>query len=233
MATAQTRWQTESIQQGQTLYAEYCVDCHASDGRGILDYPDLTVESVRSSGHAALYAIIARGLPNTDMAAWGIEAGGSLQVWQINALVMMLQVGDWTETSRLVQARLTVTPQLPTPQTAAPLPAAIIPTPEPLPSTLTPTPEPQVVEQNSRIDAFYNGGCVGCHIIANVPGATGRTGPDLSKPAKPGLTLKAYLPQHLVSMGYVIGTAPNITRQISPAELDQIVEHLSEPVKVE
>lgn len=104
MDAAQTRLLTESVEQGEMIYAENCVVCHGADGQGIGTYPGLSHEGVRAMDYETLFKTIERGRYGTAMAAWGVNEGGVLNNQQLDQLIAMLQNGDWTQTARAVDA---------------------------------------------------------------------------------------------------------------------------------
>ena len=69
MTEAEAELLTESIEQGQVVYAENCVVCHGADGQGISAYPGLANEGVRSIDYDDIFKVIERGRYNTAMAA--------------------------------------------------------------------------------------------------------------------------------------------------------------------
>ncbi|NJN98087.1 MAG: c-type cytochrome [Anaerolineales bacterium] len=104
MDAAQARLLTESVEQGEMIYAENCVVCHGADGQGIGTYPGLSHEGVRAMDYETLFKTIERGRYGTAMAAWGVNEGGVLNSQQLDQLIAMLQNGDWTQTARAVDA---------------------------------------------------------------------------------------------------------------------------------
>lgn len=94
---------TESIEQGQVVYAENCVVCHGADGQGISAYPGLANEGVRTMDYDDIFKVIERGRYNTAMAAWGVKEGGVLNDMQLDQLIAMIQHGDWTDTAQTVE----------------------------------------------------------------------------------------------------------------------------------
>lgn len=104
MTTTQARLLTESIGQGQLIYAQNCVVCHGANGQGIGSYPGLDNEGVRAMDYDTLFKTVERGRYGTAMAAWGVKEGGVLNNQQIEQVIAMLQNGDWTATARTVDA---------------------------------------------------------------------------------------------------------------------------------
>ena len=109
MAGAEAELLTESIKQGQIVYAENCVVCHGADGQGISAYPGLANEGVSTMAYDDIFKVIERGRYNTAMAAWSVKEGGVLNDMQLDQLIAMIQQGDWADTAHTV-ARLGLAP---------------------------------------------------------------------------------------------------------------------------
>jgi cbb3-type cytochrome c oxidase subunit III len=89
------KYHTESITSAANLYAQSCVVCHGAAGEGIGDNPPLSTQAVQTMSYTDLTKTIARGRPNTTMAAWAVEEGGVLSNAQVNDLVILIQAGKW------------------------------------------------------------------------------------------------------------------------------------------
>lgn len=76
----------ESLAQGVTLYAQYCVACHGADGLGTSLAPALNDPSVRAMSAEELLRIIESGVSGTLMPAWS----GALTPQQIEPLVDLI-----------------------------------------------------------------------------------------------------------------------------------------------
>ena len=76
----------DAITDFATLYANNCAGCHGGDGRhGVAQtLNDATFLSL--IGESRLREVIARGVPATPMAPFGVDAGGSLTAEQIGAI---------------------------------------------------------------------------------------------------------------------------------------------------
>lgn len=92
---------------------------------------------------------------------------------------------------------------------------------------------------------FVKAGCIGCHTIPGVPGATGLVGPDLSQigadaaTRKPGTDAAAYIRESIVDPEAFIAPQcpngpcpsgvmlPNFAARLAPAEIDLMVTYLS------
>ncbi len=87
----------EIIAAGQKLFSTACAQCHGPSGQGTPMAPALNAQSFLSAtGDQAIKAIIANGVPNTRMPAWG----GRLSDAQLNALVSFLR--SWEATAPAV-----------------------------------------------------------------------------------------------------------------------------------
>ena len=83
---------TESlIAQGRELYSVNCAACHGGDGEGGIG-PALNSEQFLTSAEdAQITALIAVGVPGSQMAAYAIDYGGPLTSEQIQALTTYLR----------------------------------------------------------------------------------------------------------------------------------------------
>lgn len=89
----------EVIAAGERLYNIACSTCHGSDGQGTRMAPALNVQSfLTETNDQAIKAIIAQGVPNTRMPAWG----GRLTDADLNSLVSYLRA--WEATAPAVAA---------------------------------------------------------------------------------------------------------------------------------
>jgi mono/diheme cytochrome c family protein len=100
------------IAEGQIVYAENCAVCHNAAGQGLGSNPALNTAGVQQMDRTTLYKTIARGRYNTAMPAWSTEDGGPLNDAAINAVVALLQHGDWQQT-QIVVADLGLAPRAP------------------------------------------------------------------------------------------------------------------------
>ncbi len=76
------------IADGQVLFNVACKSCHGLDGYGTRMAPALNNQAFLSeTPDAAIYQIIANGVPETMMPAWG----GRLDEARINSLVAFLR----------------------------------------------------------------------------------------------------------------------------------------------
>lgn len=88
-------FQTDAVVTATDLYAENCAVCHGASGEGIGTNPALNTDAIRAMSETDLFKTIARGRTNTLMAAWAVDEGGVLSNAQIEALITLLQQGNW------------------------------------------------------------------------------------------------------------------------------------------
>ena len=100
------------IAEGQIVYAENCAVCHNAAGQGLGANPALNTAGVQQMDYDTLYKTIARGRYNTAMPAWSTEDGGPLNAAALNAVVALLQHGDWQQT-QITVADLGLAPRAP------------------------------------------------------------------------------------------------------------------------
>lgn len=182
----------KSIERGISQYITLCYSCHGEQGQGAvvpgsnpervappLNRPDLrpTDPDARKKTYDFVYKTIQRGRPNTPMPAWGNTDGGSLFAEQINDLTLMVINGDrvvpfegrragvWEHIQRVitdeVEQGIAKMPQQPQVEN------------QPFYQALTPA-------QQSGVRTILQRACGGCHVIPNIPGASGTVGPSLA-----------------------------------------------------
>jgi mono/diheme cytochrome c family protein len=100
------------IADGQIVYAENCAVCHNAAGEGIASNPALNTVGLQQMDYDTLYKTIARGRYNTAMPAWSVTDGGPLNDTAIEAVIALIQHGDWQQT-QLVVADLGLAPRVP------------------------------------------------------------------------------------------------------------------------
>lgn len=181
-----------SIDRGITQFATLCFTCHGEKGQGAvvpdsnpirlappLNRPDLrpTDSDQRKKMYDFIYKTIQRGRPGTPMPAWGQTDGGALFDEQINELTLMIMNGDrvvdyeghkdtaWNQVERLVKEHVA--------QGLAKMPQQ--PQVEQLPFY-----QQLTDEQKTGVRVILQRGCGSCHTIPNIPGASGKIGPDLA-----------------------------------------------------
>ncbi|HEY0582439.1 MAG TPA: c-type cytochrome [Chloroflexota bacterium] len=187
-----------SIGRGITNFTALCFPCHGEKGQGAvvpdsspmrlappLNRPDLrpTDADTRSKMYDFVFKTIQRGRPGTPMPAWGQTDGGTLLDEQINELALMILNGDrpvkyegkvstpWDHTSDVVNEHVH--------QGLVQLPKQ--PEVEQLPFYQALDPQAQ---QGVRV--ILQRGCGSCHVIPNIPGASGTIGPNLGGPTPIG-----------------------------------------------
>jgi mono/diheme cytochrome c family protein len=187
-----------SIGRGVTTFSSLCFSCHGEKGQGAvvpdvepmrlappLNRPDLrpTDPDTRAKRYEFVFKTIQRGRPNTPMPSWGQVDGGTLLDEHINELTLMILNGDkpmmyegklatpWEHTADVVNEHVK--------QGLVQLPRQ--PEVEQLPFYQTLTPQEQ-----QGVKVVLQFGCGSCHTIPNIPGATGKIGPDLGGPVPIG-----------------------------------------------
>jgi mono/diheme cytochrome c family protein len=102
---AQLELLSNRIAEGRPVYVENCALCHgaAGEGIGIGANPPLATEGVAGMDYASLFKAIARGRYGTAMPAWSVAEGGPLDDAALEALVLLLQHGDWAGTYLLAE----------------------------------------------------------------------------------------------------------------------------------
>ncbi len=109
---AQSALLARQVSDGQVYYAENCAVCHGAAGEGLGANPPLDSAGLRDMDYATLYKVIARGRYETAMPAWSLTDGGPLNDAQIEALIALIQHGDWAVTQMIV-ADLGLAPRVP------------------------------------------------------------------------------------------------------------------------
>jgi cbb3-type cytochrome c oxidase subunit III len=82
-----------AIREGIGVYIENCIVCHGASGEGLAAYAPLTTAAAMDA--TELTRVIERGRFATQMAAFGIDEGGNLGGAQVEALVALIQHGNW------------------------------------------------------------------------------------------------------------------------------------------
>ncbi|MDQ3811243.1 MAG: c-type cytochrome [Chloroflexota bacterium] len=181
-----------SIGRGVNNFATLCYSCHGEQGQGAvvpdvnpmrlappLNRPDLrpTDPDERKKRYDFIFKTIQRGRAGTPMPAWGQSDGGTLLDEHINELTLMILNGDkdipfegkpgtpWEHVSEVVHHHVE--------QGTAQLPKQ--PEVEQLPFYQALAPQEQ-----QGVKVILQRGCGSCHVVPNIPGATGVIGPNLS-----------------------------------------------------
>jgi mono/diheme cytochrome c family protein len=100
----------EAIDHATHTYLENCAVCHGAAGEGLGAYPALDVAA--SMDEDMLYKTIERGRYGTQMAAYGIDEGGVLSQSQIDAMVSLIQYGEWDDVYVVAEANDLIPPEL-------------------------------------------------------------------------------------------------------------------------
>jgi cytochrome c len=190
-----------SIGRGVTTFTTLCFGCHGEKGQGAvvpesepmrlappLNRADLrpTDPDERQRVYQLIFKTIQRGRPNTPMPPWGQTDGGTLLDEHIDELTLMILNGDrviryegatgtpWEHTDHVVHEHID--------EGVATLPQQ--PQVEQLPFYQALNPQ-----QQQGVRVILQRGCGSCHIIPNIPGASGTIGPTLgSSPQFPPLS---------------------------------------------
>jgi mono/diheme cytochrome c family protein len=101
---ARQTYQETAVASGIDLYAVNCARCHGAAGEGLGVYRGLDQPFIVNKNPRELQTIIQYGRYATDMAAFGLDQGGSLTSTQVNDLVMMLQQAKWEVVEARVEA---------------------------------------------------------------------------------------------------------------------------------
>ncbi len=99
-----------AIHTGTDIYLENCTVCHGAAGEGLGVYPALDIAATMDE--ETLFKVIERGRYSTQMAAYGIDEGGILSTSQIDALVSLIQHGNWETVYALADERDLIPPEL-------------------------------------------------------------------------------------------------------------------------
>ncbi len=94
-----TSAQGTSVQRGQSLFQQYCAQCHGYFGEGGINpsnpnqiiAPIGSVEFLNTRDDATLYQIISQGQSDQGMSAFGSANGGNLDDDQINSIVQYIR----------------------------------------------------------------------------------------------------------------------------------------------
>lgn len=91
---------------GRRLFATTCADCHGGNGEGGGGAPTLNSKQFLSgTSDAQVHSLIAGGVSGSDMAAWGLDFGGTLTDEQVQQIVTYLRsleprapsIPDWRD----------------------------------------------------------------------------------------------------------------------------------------
>lgn len=106
MAAAQRAFNAEMLDYAAGLYVEQCALCHGAAGEGVEGVGKALACDCRYEGqYDVVFRAIADGVPNTTMAGWHLSRGGMYGDIQIEALVTLIQTGNWSAVQALADAR--------------------------------------------------------------------------------------------------------------------------------
>jgi mono/diheme cytochrome c family protein len=152
------------VEAGAHTYVQYCLSCHAAQGRGFLENvglpgkplntPALQVQEgdEAKAARKLIYQTIQNGRAGTIMPAWGVENNGPLNYAMIDELVQLINLGRWDVVDHLIKAENVAIPTEPAITTA------------------------NQVEIGKKI--VTEGACASCHAVRDTP-ARGAVGPAL------------------------------------------------------
>ena len=95
--SAREEQQTFLAEQGETIYSINCSSCHGINGEGGVGPALNSQEFLTSAVDEQSEALIAVGVPGSQMAAYSLDFGGPLTSEQIEAIVTFLR--SWEETA--------------------------------------------------------------------------------------------------------------------------------------
>jgi putative heme-binding domain-containing protein len=86
------------VAEGDRMFRAQCAACHGPNGKGGAAGPDLTTGMFkRGDSDDAVFALISKGIPGTNMPAFN---GSGKEVWQITAYVRSLSIGRANERAK-------------------------------------------------------------------------------------------------------------------------------------
>jgi hypothetical protein len=102
---ARLNLQEQFIDEGVEIYVTNCQHCHGTDGSGIGAMPALNNPALADASSQMLHNVIAHSPHGSAMAAWHVEGGGLLNDFQVQALITLIQHGDWTWVNQVAANR--------------------------------------------------------------------------------------------------------------------------------
>ena len=180
-----------SIGRGISQYTTLCYSCHGEKGQGAvvpgsnpirvappLNRADFQPHEPdeRRRVYDLVYKTIQRGRPGTPMPAWGDTDGGALFAEQLNELTLMILNGERVVT---FEGRRAPVWELVEEIMIEHVEEGISKMPEQPQVEQLPFYQALNEEQRQGVRATLSRGCGGCHVIPNIPGAAGTTGPSL------------------------------------------------------
>ena len=103
MERVQTNLREQFVADGAILYVENCALCHGPTGEGVGAMPALT--QLTTADYNTLYRTIAHSPHGSVMASWHIDDDGSLNGYEIEGLVTLIQTADWPQVGELASAQ--------------------------------------------------------------------------------------------------------------------------------
>lgn len=183
--------------EGVALYRAHCVQCHGAPGvapdhfaLGLTPKPTATMEMARSRSERELFWVIKHGIKMSGMPAWEYRLTDE-QMWTLTAFILRSRYLTVQEYSRLAE------------QAPALHPAA--------PDSVDRASAGNTPVEKGRA-ATHQYGCVTCHVIPDITGATAHVGPSLE-----GMADRAFI-------GGVLANNPqNMVRWLrNPQEVDPL-----------
>lgn len=90
-AEARENRERELAAVGEQLYEGTCASCHGAEGAGGIGPAIGSAEFLSSTTDEQITALVAAGVPGTQMSAYSVDFGGSLTSTQISAVVAYLR----------------------------------------------------------------------------------------------------------------------------------------------
>jgi cbb3-type cytochrome c oxidase subunit III len=149
LASAQQALLASRVAEGQPVYLQNCALCHGAAGEGLGANPPLATEGVAAMDYDELQKVIARGRYGTAMPAWSVDEGGPLDAAAVEAIILLLQHGDWPDTYRLAE-QLDLVPRAP----------AVVAIPEETLAQVAALPQGSTISPALQT---YAANCVACH----------------------------------------------------------------------
>lgn len=97
LALAQGDWQRHLVVDATDLYLDNCAPCHGSAGEGVGANPPLNTPGLATADFNFLYYRIGHSPHGTAMSTWHLEEGGTLNSYQVEALVTLIRAADWQD----------------------------------------------------------------------------------------------------------------------------------------
>ncbi len=105
LAAADAALRQQYVAEGAITYLDNCAECHGPDGSGLGAMPALNASALTDADPDFLYNTIARAGHGSEMAAWHLDEGGSLNDYQIEGLVNLIRFADWSQVAVIAAGR--------------------------------------------------------------------------------------------------------------------------------